>query len=505
MQYSLKTLLAFASQAITLADAASTLFTDATIITWNADSSQTEVLHGSSLLIEGDRIKEIYEGTTPTSYPNGTQVINATGKIISPGFINTHHHLWQTAYKTIASNTTLAEYFIRYGAPGPSVQFFTAEDKYLSQLTGSIELLNSGTTTVLDHAHGGSSDETADAIFTATLDSKLRTYHAFAVQTLPNNYSTADQMAKLAQFAADPRLSNNSLVKVSLAYDSFDSAKPSEISQLWSIVQSLNLSLVTCHSVGGPWILGNTPSTLNKLGWLNTSVPIIFSHASFITATDMAALRQHNQYISTTPESEMHYGHSHPGAKMAQDQASLGVDTHFTFSADLVGQARIWLQKLRLERFEEPLLQRSEIARTNPMSVNQAFHLMTRAGALALRNPEIGAIAPGMKADLVVFDGESPNMLGWSDAVAAIVLHSNPGDVESVLVGGEWVKREGKMLHEGYKDVKRRFVASARRIQKIWAEREWPEVGGEGQKWQGLTPYGDVRTVDVIRGEGTGY
>ncbi|OAK99463.1 Metallo-dependent hydrolase [Phaeosphaeriaceae sp. SRC1lsM3a] len=505
MQYSLKALLALASHAITFADAGSVLFTDATIITFNANSSKTNVLHGSSLLVEGDRIQQIFDGITPNSYPNGTEVVNATGKIISPGFINTHHHLWQTAYRTIASNTTLAEYFIRYGAPGPSTQYFTAEDKYLSQLTGSIELMNSGTTTVLDHAHGDSSNETADAIFTATLDSKLRTYHAFAIQTLPNNYTTTDQMYKLAEIAADPRLADNDLVKVSLAYDSFDAAPSSVISHLWSLVQSLNLSLVTTHSVGGPWILGNTPSKLNSLGWLNTSVPVVFSHASFITASDIAALRQTNQYISTTPESEMHYGHSHPSAKLIQDQAALGVDTHFTFSADMVGQARLWLQKLRLERFEEPLLQRSEIPRTNPMSVQQAFHLMTRAGALALRNPEIGAIAPGMKADLVIFDGESPNMLGWSDAIAAIVLHSNVGDIEGVLVGGEWVKKVGKMTHKGYADVKRRFLASAKRIQNIWAETDWPEVGAEGEAWQGITPYGDVRNVDVMRGEGTGY
>lgn len=365
--------------------------------------------------------------------------------------------------------------------------------------------MNSGTTTVLDHAHGDSSNETADSIFTATLDSKLRTYHAFAIQTLPNNYTTTDQMYKLAEIAADPRLADNDLVKVSLAYDSFDAAPSSVISHLWSLVQSLNLSLVTTHSVGGPWILGNTPSKLNSLGWLNTSVPVVFSHASFITASDIAALRQTNQYISTTPESEMHYGHSHPSAKLIQDQAALGVDTHFTFSADMVGQARLWLQKLRLERFEEPLLQRSEIPRTNPMSVQQAFHLMTRAGALALRNPEIGAIAPGMKADLVIFDGESPNMLGWSDAIAAIVLHSNVGDIEGVLVGGEWVKKVGKMTHKGYADVKRRFLASAKRIQNIWAETDWPEVGAEGEAWQGITPYGDVRNVDVMRGEGTGY
>jgi cytosine/adenosine deaminase-related metal-dependent hydrolase len=505
MLHSLKALsaLSLASQAITFADATSVLFTDASIITFNINTSRNEVIHDSSLLVEGDRVSQIYNGTTPASFPNGTEVVNATGKIISPGFINTHQHLWQTAFKTIASNTTLAEYFQRYGEFGPAIQYFTPEDKYLGQLTGSLELLNSGTTTALDHAHGDSSNETADAIFSATLDSKMRTYHAFAIHALPNNYSTSDQLSKLISLANDPRLSNNSLVEVGLAYDNFDNAPSSMLNELWSAVQSHNLSIVTTHTLGGPWIIGNTPSTLHSLGWLNTSVPVVFSHASFITSSDMTALRKTNQYISTTPESEMHYGHAHPYSNLIQDQAALGVDTHFTYSADMVGQARLWLQSLRLDRFEEPLVGRSQIPISNPMSVQQAFHLITRAGALALRRPDLGIIAPNAKADLVIFDGETPNMLGWNDALAAIILHSNPGDVEAVMVSGEWVKKEGKLLFPGYDNIKRKFLSSARRIQKIWAEMEWERL--DVGMWQDQTEWGSVRDVDVLRGEGTGY
>lgn len=225
------------SHLIAFAGATSTLFTDATIITFNVNTSRTEILYNSSLLVEGDKISQIYNGTTPSSYPNGTQTVKATGKIISPGFVDTHHHLWQTTFKTIASNTTLAEYFQRYGEYGPTIQNFSPEDKYLSQLTGSLESLNAGTTTVLDHAHGDSSNETADAIFNATLDSQLRTYHAFAIHQIPNNYTTGDQINKLIALANDPRLANNSLVKVGLAYDGFDSTPPSVLNQLWEVVQ----------------------------------------------------------------------------------------------------------------------------------------------------------------------------------------------------------------------------------------------------------------------------
>ena len=264
-----------------------------------------------------------------------------------------------------------------------------------------------------------------------------------------------------------------------------------------------NLSVVTTHSLAGPWAVGNTPTLLNSLGWLNTSVPVVFSHASFITAPDFHALRSTNQYISTTPESELHYGHGHPVAHLIQDQAALGIDTHFTYSADMLGQARLWLQELRMKQFQQ-VLDDQRIPVNSPMSVEQAFYLITRAGGLALRRPDLGIIAVGAKADLAIFDGESPGLLGWGDAVAAIVLHAHVGDIEHVLIGGEWVKRDGKLLFDGYEDVKRRFVRSAKRIQGIWGEMEWPALEAQGL-WQGVTEWGYPKEIDTFRGNGTGY
>ncbi|THU76321.1 composite domain of metallo-dependent hydrolase [Dendrothele bispora CBS 962.96] len=143
----------------------------------------------------------------------------------------------------------------------------------------------------------------------------------------------------------------------------------------------------------------------------------------------------------------MHYGHTHPHSFLIQDQASLGIDTHFTYSADkVVTQARLWLQPPRLFLFSQVIVQDWEIPQINPMSVNQVFHLITRSGALALRRNDLGVLVEGAKADIVLFDGDSPNMLGWEDPVAAIILHSNVGDVTDVMVDEEWRKREGELV-----------------------------------------------------------
>lgn len=269
-------------------------------------------------------------------------------------------------------------------------------------------------------------------------------------------------------------------------------------------LRSSNISAFTTHFLGGPWFDANSPTLFNTLDFLNTSFPIVFSHASYLQADDAVLLRRHNQYISTTPESEMHYGHDHADTPLAQDQAALGVDTHFTYSTDIVGQARLWLQSVRLQFFRRTLRD-WRIPADSPMSVNQAFLLATRAGGLALRRPDVGVLRAGAKADLVVFDGRSPNMLGWVDPVAAIILHSHVGDVQHVMVDGRWRKRDFELvMPEGQNrtEIEQRFLVSARRIQKVWLETALPDLEDE---YQNGIEYGRTYVVDAVSGNGTGY
>lgn len=239
-----------------------------------------------------------------------------------------------------------------------------------------------------------------------------------------------------------------------------------------------------------------------SLGLLNESFPIVFSHGSFITPPEHELLKQYNHFISITPESEMHYGHTDTDSDFVMDQASLGVDTHFTFSGDIVGQARIWLQSVR-HRLYRKVLDRWLIPSTNPMSVKQAFHLAPRGGAQALRRDDLGVIRVGAKADIVVFDGTSTNMVGWRDPVAAIILHSHVSDVVHVMVDGKLVKRDGKLVAEDLANVTQAFAQSAKRIQDQAVEAEFPPA--EGASAFGIYEYEPTDIVDALRGNGTGY
>lgn len=262
-----------------------------------------------------------------------------------------------------------------------------------------------------------------------------------------------------------------------------------------------NVSLVTTHANGGVYGSPNFPSVLDTLGFLNQSIPLIFAHASYLSVTDAQLLRQYNHFISTTPESEMHYGHLHPYNHLILDQTSLGVDTHFTFSTDILTQARLWLQSVRKTLYAE-VLERRRVPANNPMSAHQAFLLATRSGGLAMRRPDLGVLAVGAKADLVVWNGRSPSMLGWRDPVAAVMLHASVGDVKHVMVNGRIVKKDGELTVQNYASLQERFLQSAERIQDAWAEMPMPV--SEGEASPGVA-YERTLEADVERGDGTGY
>jgi len=237
------------------------------------------------------------------------------------------------------------------------------------------------------------------------------------------------------------------------------------------------------------------------VGFLNQSIPFIFAHGSYLEPTDIELLRQTNQYLSITPESEQHYGHDHPHSHLFLDQASLGVDTHFTYSSDILTQARSWLQYVRQILYRE-VIQRFKVPGNNPMSVEQAYLLATRNGGLALRRPDLGILAPGAKADLLVWNGRSPSLLGWSDPIAAIILHASVGDIKHVMVNGQFKKRDGQLTQSNYLELQDRFLSSSKRLQEIWKQMPMPAL--EGQFFNGLA-FERTFEADVVQGNGSGY
>lgn len=186
-------------------------------------------------------------------------------------------------------------------------------------------------------------------------------------------------------------------------------------------------------------------ATLNNNGLLGPD--ILLSHQNNSSAQDAQILQQNNVKVSCTPGTELQMGHGNTVCfeDGLQCQSSLGIDCHSVCSAYIPTQMMLalqWARGRRHERFE----QHGKWAKSVAYTVEEAFNLGTIQGARAIRmENEVGSLAVGKKADLVIFDGQSPGMLVAADRdpVAAIVLHSSVRDVDTVIVDGIMRKRDG--------------------------------------------------------------
>lgn len=209
---------------LTSVKAASILFQGGTIIAFDKASEELQVIRNGSLLVQNDRIVQVSNAGSikaASSISNETQVIDVTGKIITPGFIDTHRHGWQTAFKTIASNTSLVEYFGRYGE-FVAGDFWTPDDVYNSQLAGLYESVNGGVTTTLDHAHHTWSNATAEAGLKASIDSGARVFWSYAFHNV-TNYTVEDQLPNFRDIANRGDYKNTPTT-IGVAYDFFGPA-----------------------------------------------------------------------------------------------------------------------------------------------------------------------------------------------------------------------------------------------------------------------------------------
>ncbi len=138
------------------------------------------------VLIEDDTIVAV-----DTQIAADAEIVDATGRIVIPGFVDSHRHTWEAAIRGCAPNATLDDYFVEVLDTFAPV--YRPEDVYASNLAGSLECLNAGITTLVDWSHINNTPEHPDAAITALRDTGIRSLYATAARTCrwPTTGSTA--------------------------------------------------------------------------------------------------------------------------------------------------------------------------------------------------------------------------------------------------------------------------------------------------------------------------
>jgi cytosine/adenosine deaminase-related metal-dependent hydrolase len=177
----------------------------------------------------------------------------------------------------------------------------------------------------------------------------------------------------------------------------------------------------------------------------------LLSHANNLNDEDIAEIQMSGAQVSCTPLTELQMGQGDPVGLDPRffPFASLGVDCHSSGSAFMPNQMSTLLQWQRAVRHAK-LEQAGKWTGVNLSTVRDVFNLATIKGARALRRDnELGSLRVGNKADLVIFNKNSPSMLAVADRdpVAAIVLHSSIRDVQTVIVDGV-IRKEAGVLKD---------------------------------------------------------
>ncbi|KAL2800880.1 hypothetical protein BJX66DRAFT_290344 [Aspergillus keveii] len=447
------------------------------------EGDRVKVLRDHDILIVGNKIEAISQGLTLREGSNG-RVIDCRGKIISPGFIDTHHHLWQSQMRGRFGNMTFMEYMV-----AGNIQSFnyTPEDIFWGQLAGCQESIFSGVTTVVDHAHMTYSPDHATEAIRASASSGLRTFFCYTPirrirkwtsdepvdydeELLPEWwFSTLESLAKAGPFG-------NGRVKLGLGFDAFNLSKE-VVQDVWAKCRGLGIKLFTTHYVANS--MKNSISLLKEYALLDSTT--LFSHINGLAPTDAETLLRHGAYFSSTPETELQMGLGEPVAfnPDLKCNASIGIDCHASNSADILSQLRLGMQHARGAE-NAAVVARGEYPRVS-IKLEEVFNLGTIQGARAVcMEGDIGSIEVGKFADIVVFDASSPNMVcaAQEDPLAAVLLHANVGDIEMVIVDGVVRKEGGRLVDVGVldgidgaegeglslRDVSRRLLESRERI-----------------------------------------
>ncbi len=420
------------------------LITDAVIVTMDETLGDLE----GDILVEDRRIRAIGRGLAAEDAVR----IDARGRIAIPGLIDCHRHVWQTALRSVTANWSLMDYVrgIRTAA-GPA---FRPEDIHAAQLAGALEMLNAGVTTVVDYSHDLLTPDHAWEAVRGLEESGIRALWCAGFNTPPgseNRFGDTTGKATFFRELARARFSGTGgRILLGIAPEELPLSTADAVEQQYRFARELG-ARITHHVNSAPF--GRPPleiaEELGPRGLLGPDVLLV--HMNCTNDDEWRAVVESGASVVFTPETELQMGMGFPSTRRARSlglRPAIGADIVSNNSGDLFFQLRLALQAERAQA-NEPRLRESEIIEGTSVPARQALAWGTVHGAEACGMADrVGRLAPGMAADLVLLDAEDVGMLGWSgrDAADHVVLQAHPGLVDTVLVDGRFLKRDGRLV-----------------------------------------------------------
>jgi cytosine/adenosine deaminase-related metal-dependent hydrolase len=382
----------------------------------------------------------------------GAEVIDAAGKIVAPGLVDTHWHMWNTLLRGMSDGRPTPDgpdrsgYFATCVAIG---RHFLPGDTYAGTRLAAAEAIDAGITTVHDWAHNIRGLDWAEAGLRALGESGLRARFSYGYETGHAN----DQLMALEDLAsiraAWPSYHADDRIHLGVAWRGTGGSNPAMrvAPALYraEIAAARTLGLpVSVHACGPPAAAGQVLAYADD-GLLGPDLQLV--HMNNASATEIALAAEAGAPVSVSPWTELQIGYGQPvtGELLAAGlPVGLSVDTTMlSGNADLFAIMKVTQACANGQA-------RHEFA----LTARDVLRLATIDGARTLGLDQVtGSLAVGKRADVIMVSVDAPNLGVLTDPARLLVTAASPRDVELVVVDGRILKRDGAITAVDVADV----------------------------------------------------
>jgi 5-methylthioadenosine/S-adenosylhomocysteine deaminase len=380
---------------------------------------------------------------------SGAVTIDGRDMIALPGFVETHWHMWNTLLRCMSGEKPEHGYFRTSAGLG---RVFEPEDIYQGTRLACTEAIYSGITSVHDWCHNVRGPASAEAALRALRESGLRARFSYGCRQEHSSQESMD-LDDLARLHGEwERYANGGLISLGMAWRGPSGSNPTIAipphiyTKEVDSARRLNLP-ISVHASGPPWAAGQI-HTISQAGLLGSDMQVI--HANSATEEEIEEMAASGASVTVSPFTELHIGY---GLPRTCEFLAAGIPTGLSVDTTVLAGNADMFGIMKVTQSVENGKAKSEFQ----LTARRTLELATIDGARSMgMDDTIGSLKAGKRADIILISTRDPNLGVFADPAHMLVSAAQPANVDTVIVDGRILKRNGRLtMQDGRAEISR--------------------------------------------------